>query len=69
MKQMKFILPAVSIGCIFVACFTTLKPIIILSAAVVPIAFFLGYSYDEQKQVLEQLLECLEKKEEHEDKA
>ena len=48
MKQMKFILPAVSIGCIFVACFITLNPIIILSAAVGPIAFFLGYSYDNQ---------------------
>ncbi len=67
MKQMKFILPAVSIGCIFMACFTTLNPIIILSAAVGPIAFFLGYSYDKQEKVFEQLLEGLEKKKEIEE--
>lgn len=63
MKQMKLVLPAVSIGCIFVACFTTVNPIIILSAAVGPIAFFLGYSYDKQEKVLEQLLKKLEKSE------
>ena len=63
MKQMKFILTTVSIGCIFVACFITLNPIIILSAAVGPIAFFLGYSYDKQEKVLEQLLKELEKSE------
>ena len=39
------------------------NPIIILSAAVGPIAFFLGYSYDKQEKVLEQLLKELEKSE------
>ena len=33
------------------------------SAAVGPIAFFLGYSYDKQEKVLEQLLKELEKSE------
>ena len=63
MKQMKLILHSVSIGFIYLACFITLNPIIILSAAVGPIAYFLGYSYDKQEKVLEQLLKELEKSE------
>lgn len=61
---MKFILPAVSTGCIFVACFTTLNPIVILPATVGLIAFFLGCCYDKYKKVFEKLLEDLDKKEE-----
>lgn len=63
MKHMKFILPAITIGCILIACFTTVNPIIILSAAVGPIAFFLGYCYDQYHKTLEKLLETLEKAE------